>query len=252
MIRRFALLLLALALAACASTAEREASESRRREMVATNVQLARNYLQRGQLEFAKEKLDKALAVDEDDVQANSLMALLQWRLKEYDAADRYFRRSLQTKDPEAENNYGVFLCERGHIDEAETWFKRASANPLYQTPAMANQNAGLCLMKRGAYQAAETYFREALKLDPKLAPSLQQMASLAYESGRTLAARGFMQRYFEVGEDSPEVLLLAVRIERALGNKDAEASYALRLRGKFPTSPEAEQLQRAKAGRRG
>jgi hypothetical protein len=32
---------------------------------------------------------------------------------------------------------------------------------------------------------------------------------------------------------------LLAVRIERALGNKSAEASYALRLRNKFP-SPEA------------
>jgi type IV pilus assembly protein PilF len=38
--------------------------------------------------------------------------------------------------------------------------------------------------------------------------------------------------------------LLLAVKIERILQNKNAEASYALRLRGKFPTSPEVAQLR--------
>jgi len=38
--------------------------------------------------------------------------------------------------------------------------------------------------------------------------------------------------------------LLLAFRIERALGAKDAQASYALRLRGKFPDSAEAKQLR--------
>jgi type IV pilus assembly protein PilF len=52
------------------------------------------------------------------------------------------------------------------------------------------------------------------------------------------------MQRYFEVATDTPEVLLLAFRIERALGDKNAQATYALRLRGKFPQSAEARQLR--------
>jgi type IV pilus assembly protein PilF len=46
------------------------------------------------------------------------------------------------------------------------------------------------------------------------------------------------------VATDTPEVLLLAFRIERALGAKDAQATYALRLRGKFPQSGEAKQLR--------
>lgn len=251
---RFPVLLLAGLLAAgCASDAERQASEAKRRQMIDTNIQLATGYLQNGQVEYAKERLERALKIDPRDSQANNMMALLQWRLKDYEAADRHFRRALdaEKENAEAQNNYGVFLCERGRIDEAESWFKRAIENPYYRTPAIANQNAGLCLMKRGSRPEAEAYFREALKLDPRLAPSLHQMAVITFDSGRTLAARGFMQRYFEVGEDNPQVLLLAVRIERALKNKDAEASYALRLRGKFPASPEAEQLERTKAGGR-
>jgi type IV pilus assembly protein PilF len=69
-------------------------------------------------------------------------------------------------------------------------------------------------------------------------------MAKISYDTGRTYSARGFIQRYFEVGEDTPQSLLLAVKIEDVLGYKDAEASYAVRLKGKFPESSEAKRLQ--------
>lgn len=240
-------LLIALLAAGCASTAEREAEAARRARLVETHIQLANGYLQRGQIEFAKENLERALERDADHSQANNMMAVLQWRLKEYDAAERHFRRAVRSdpRNAEAQNNYGAFLCDRGRIDEAETWFRRAVANPLYRTPALAYENAGLCLFKAKQYARAEVNFREALKIDPNLADSLFHMARISYDSGRTLAARGFMQRYFQAAQDTPAALLLAVRIERALKNKDEEASYALRLRGKFPTSPEAQELQR-------
>ena len=180
-------------------------------------------------------------------------MALLQWRLREYAAAEAHFRRAvvLEKGNGEAQNNYGVFLCERGRIDEAERWFKRAIADPFYSTPAAANQNAGLCLIKKAERVAAETYFREALRLNPRLAQSLVHMARISFDSGRALAARGFIQRYFQEAEDTPETLWLAVRIEQALGHKNEEASYALRLRAKFPDSPETRQLGKpARAGK--
>ncbi len=253
MASRFALVVVALVLAGCASTAEREAQETRRARLVETNVQLANGYLQRGQLEFANEKLEKALSIDPDDSQANNMMALLQWRLKDYAAAERYFGKAVGNKDNgEAQNNFGAFLCERNRVEEAETWFKRAVAHPLYRTPALAYENAGLCFYKIKAYPKAEGYFREALKIDPRLPASLYHLARLSYDSGRALAARGFMQRYFQAAQDTPEALLLAVYIERALKNKNDEASYAVRLRGKFPTSPEAQQLKTPVAGRKG
>ena len=92
----------------------------------------------------------------------------------------------------------------------------------------------------------AEKYLREALLINPKLSGALFQMAKLSFDTGKNLPARAFIERYFQAAEDTPEALLLAVKIERALQNKNAEASYALRLRSKFPTSVEAGNLSSA------
>jgi type IV pilus assembly protein PilF len=97
--------------------------------------------------------------------------------------------------------------------------------------------------MKKPLPSAAEKYFREALSINPKLPGALYQMAKISLDSGNRLPARGFIERYFQAADDTPEALLLAVKIERALKNKNAEASYALRLRNKFPNSPETEKL---------
>ncbi len=41
----------------------------------------------------------------------------------------------------------------------------------------------------------------------------------------------------------NPEMLWLGVRIERKLGNRDAESSYALELRRKYPEAPQTKSL---------
>lgn len=235
-------------LAACTSSAERQVDLEKKEKLIDTHIQLGAVYLQRNQLDIAKENIDKALKIDPDNSQANNMMALLQLRIKKYDEAERYLRRAVEStpENPEAQNNYGVFLCDRERLSEAEIWFKKAIANPYYKTPAEANLNAGLCLMKKPAPASAEKYFREALTINPKLPGALYQMAKISFDAGRTLAARGFMERYFQAATDTPESLLLAVKTERALGNKNAEASYALRLKSRFPDSAEVGQLPKA------
>ena len=251
MIRVFgAILIIGTLQMGCASNPEREALEARKENVVMLNTQLAAAYLQRGQPDIALYNISKALALAPDDSQANNVMALLQWRFKENDAADKHFKRALKSEpdNSEARNNYGAFLCERGEIDKAVKQFELALADPLYTTPAQANFNAGLCLMKKPAPVAAESYFRAVLKLDPRRREALYQMAKISYDSGETHSARGFIQRFFEISDDTPASLLLAVKIEGKLHAKDAEASYALRLRGKFPDSPEAQELRKLSA----
>jgi type IV pilus assembly protein PilF len=241
---------LIVAVAGCASSTEREADLEKKNKLAETHVLLGSSYLQRGQLNVAKEELDKALKIAPDNSQANNIMAELQSRLKKYDEADRLFRKALDLdeKNSSAHDIYGTFLCDRGKLDAGVRHFDAAAGDALYPYTAEVNLNAGLCLMKKPAPAVAEKYFREALRINPKLPGALYQMARLSVDSGQRLPARGFIERYFQSAEDTPESLLLAVRIERALGNKNAEASYALRLRSKFPTSPEAGQLHAASA----
>ncbi|MDH5633828.1 MAG: type IV pilus biogenesis/stability protein PilW [Gammaproteobacteria bacterium] len=239
------ILVIALVVSACASTAEDEA-EVRTLKLVNTNVQLAVEYMQRGQLEYAKENVERALALDRDNSNANHIAALLWIRLKDMDKAESYFERAvkLDPKNSEAENNFGVFVCGRGRYLDAIKHFDAALLNPLYKTPEAAAENAGLCLMKAHRASRAETYFRKALNYQPRSGKALLGLAKVSYTRGRMLSARGFLQRYFAAAKDTPEALLLAVKVERALGAKDQQASYELRLKGKFPDSREAQEIR--------
>lgn len=235
-----------LILGGCASQAERDEKATRHSKRVEIHTQLGANYLSRNQLDIAQQELEQALALNSDDSQANHIMGLLQIRLKRDDKADDYLQRAVreQPENSDARNSYGVFLCERGRLDEADQQFRAAIKNPLYKTPEQASLNGGICQVQKGNKAAAAEYLRLTLKHNPRQPQALLHMARLSFETNEMLAGRGFMQRYFEVAQDSPEALLLAFRIERALGAKDAQASYALRLRGKFPESAEAKQLR--------
>jgi type IV pilus assembly protein PilF len=247
MMRHSALLVLAgLLIGGCASQAEREAQEAKHSKRVDIHTQLGATYLSRNQLDIAQQELERALELNSDDSQANHIMGLLQIRLKKDDKAEQYFRRAIseQPDNSDARNSYGVFLCERARLDEADEQFRAAIHNPLYKSPEQASLNAGICQLKKPDKNAAAGYFRTALRHNPRQPQALLHMARYSFETGEMLSARGFMQRYFEVATDTPEVLLLAFRIERVLGAKDAQATYALRLRGKFPESAEAKLLR--------
>lgn len=237
----------AIALSACSTKASRE-QDAKNTKLIDIHTQLATGHLIRNQLDFALQEVNKALAIDDADSQANNIMALIQTRLRNDDQAEKYFLKAIATNsgNAEAHNNFAVFLCEHGRVDDALKHFDTALANPLYKTPEKASLNAGLCLKSRPvAGLSATKYFRHALTINPRSAQALYNMAAISFESGQPLAARGFIQRYFEVSKDTAESLWLAVRIERALGAKDAQANYALRLRGKFPTSAEAKQMSK-------
>lgn len=246
--RRWAIWLsvLFLLLGGCASQAERDAEAEKLNKRVSTQTQLGASYLARNQLDIAQQELNIALDLKPNDSQANHLMGLLQIRLKNDAKAEQHFQRAISEapKNSDAHNSYGAFLCERGRLDEADVQFRAALDNPLYKTPEQASLNAGLCRLKKPDANAAAEYFRKTLFFNPRQPQALLHMARYSLEKGETLSARGFMQRYFEVATDTPDALLLGFRIERVLGAKDAQATYALRLRGKFPDSAEAKQLR--------
>lgn len=213
---------------------------------VEVHTQLGAAYLARNQLDVAQQELERALELNSDYSQAHNIMGLLQIRLKNESKAEYHFKRAISEmpENSEARNNYGVFLCEQNRLDEADEQFRKAILSPLYRSPDQANVNAGICRLKKQDKAGAITYFRAALQSNPRNLQALIQMARVSLDGGQALHARGFMQRYFEAANDSPDALWLAYRIEHALRSRDGQANYAMRLRGKFPDSSEARQLK--------
>jgi len=208
---------------------------------------LAGNYLQRGQLDVAIGEIDKALALDNNNKAANYIMALIQIRLRKPEEAEPYFKKAIAEPDPvpSAQNDYANWLCKRERYKEAEDLYRSLLGNVLYKSNGRLLMNVGACFNKQEKYKEAENAMRQSLRINPNSAVALQEMAKIIYKKDKPLETRGWYQRYFQTGAVAgPEILYIAYKTEMTLGDKNASASYALKLRSKYPRSSQAKKLK--------
>ncbi len=196
------------------------------------NARLGAGYLGSGNLKRADQKLRKALSQDSSNAQAHSTFALLNMELGKPDVAREHFERALDLApdSPQIKNNYGTFLCNQGDYDRGIEQFLEAANNRLYDTPAYGYANAGRCARNAGRDADARDYLRKALELDPRLPSALRNAAELALENGRAEQAGEYYERFTRVAKQNADTLWLGVRIQRALGNREAAKEYGVQL----------------------
>jgi type IV pilus assembly protein PilF len=250
---RWIAIALALGLGACVSTLEDSGPKPQGggtvSESARIHTQLAAGYFEIGNLAVALEEMKEALRADPNYGPAYNVAGLVYGQLKEDRLAEQSFQRALSINpgDSEAQNNYGLFLCSRGQVEPAIKQFMGAVRNPFYANPERAYVNAGLCARSRGNLAGAEEFFQTALKLRPAQPQALYQLADISYGRGDFLAARGYLGRLAQTGVVTADVLWLGTRVERKLGDRNAEASYARQLRNRYPNSAEARALNAGK-----
>jgi type IV pilus assembly protein PilF len=239
------LLIMTMSITACSSNnkqSTRSDDAENSNQAAALNIQLAVGYIQRDQFEIAKEKLEKAIEQEPNNVDAHKTLAYLLARLGMIDDARDEYERAIEIKpnDPDLHNSYGTFLCKQGEIDAALVEFKSAYTHPFYETPYLAYANAGACLLKTTDYVQAEAMLRRALRDQEKLPSALVSMAEIGVKTGKFLMARAYAQRYHEVSKPTAESLWLQVQAEKALGARNEYLKYAKQLIRDFPDSDEA------------
>lgn len=222
-----------------------EVSDPRNRARIHTD--LASLYYRRGSMAVALEELRTATAADPSFAPAYSMFGLVYMELRETKLAQENFQRGLQLSpnDPDINHNYGWFLCQNGHEPESIQYFLRAIANPLYPTPWRSYTAAGVCSMRKGKLKDAEEFFQRALKMQPNDPMALLQMGEIRYREGNMIDARSYVSRFNALVEPTAESLWLALRVERKLGERLAEAKLASQLRHRYPGSRESQALQR-------
>lgn len=249
---RFLLLCLILPLAACVTSQTSPEFPGSKVSMTRAsddNVALAMQYLKIGDRNTAMQKVQKAIDENPDNANAYTAEALIYTADGETGKADDAYKKAMRKApgDPEILNNYGRFLCLGGKSKESLDYFVKAANNPRYATPDGAYSNAGLCALQIPDQVLAEQYFRQALQLNPRQPEPMYQLALMAYNQKKYLTARAFIQRFNALLPNSrPDVLLLGVNNERALGNQQGAADYAKQLLRFYPTSAQAQQLDQA------
>lgn len=257
MVIRCALVALLLGLGACATSSDGPRSfepsttgtETQEKERARIHTQLASGYYEIGNLGVALEEVKEALRADANYGPAYGIAGLVYAQLKEDRLAEQNFQRALSINpvDSDTLNNYGLFLCDRGRTDQGIKHYLAAVRNPFYATPERAYVNAGVCSRRSGNMAGAEEYFQTALKLRPTQQQALYQLADMAHARGDLGTARDYLGRLARAGVSTAEVLWLGTRVERKLGDRNAEASYARQLRNRYPNSAEARALNAGK-----
>jgi len=221
---------------------DRSNEEPAARKRARAHTELAASYFEMRNMPVALEEVEIALKSDPQYGPAHTVAALVYADLRKDDLANQHFQRalSIDSRDPDANHNYGRFLCDRQREAEALKYFQAALSNPLYQTPERSYVNAGVCTRRRGDVAGAEDYFLRALKVNPFEAQALYQLMDISYQRGAYAQAKEYLTRMEKITSPSAEVLWLALRIERRLGDRNSEAAYGQQLRRRYPDSREA------------
>lgn len=245
----------AMMLAGCAGSASRsvetpvaaqvEGDAARQRAKVHTDLGMA--YLASGQLNVALEEARVALVADPSYPLAYNLLGLAYMQMRENSGAENHFEQALRLapNDPEIGNNMGWFLCQTGREARAFEFFEAAATNPLYETPVRPLLNAALCAGRLKDFRKAEAYLGRALRHDPNDIDGLFLLADTLFQQQRYAEARVRLAEVHRRAEPTSASAWLALRIERKVGDREAEGRWINQLRRNFPNSAEYRKLSK-------
>lgn len=212
-------------------------------ERARAHTELAASYLQIGRYAVALQEVDEALKADSKYVPAHHIHGLIYMQLGEDAKAEKAFKRALRLSpdDSEANNSYGLFLCDRKREKEALPYFMTAVKNPLYATPQDSFVNAGICARRAGDDVAAQQYFERALAVRPNEPRALANLVQMHFDHKQFYLAKEKLDTFMQQAKNpDPGILWLGARIENVLGDRAAVMSYGTQLTDKYPASREA------------
>lgn len=220
-------------------------SESSNNEIAMTRISLGLGYLKMGKNSQAKLNLEKAKRFAPNLVQVYIAFAHYYETVGEDERTIESYEKALSIKPDDADtlNNYGVYLCRKERLVEAEKQFLKAIAVPSYLLVSESYENLALCQLRAPNFEKAELYLKKAIDHSPSRASALYQMMRLQYAKSDYKTAKAYGSRYEKsTRRFNPEALALSIKIYQKLGNDKVARNYGTMLMKMHPNSWHARQ----------
>lgn len=247
---------LALIISGCASSSPSaapgsdlltESDETLARKRARIRLELAVGYYNNGQTTIALDELKQSIAADPTLLEAHNLRGLIYMRLNDASLAEESFRKALQI-NPQAssvQHNLGWLLCQQGRMAESSRQFLAAISEPSYVDKAKSWMAMGVCQAKAGQRTEAEASLQRAYELDAGSPVTGYNLALVLFQRGEYVRAQFYIRRINNGDLANAESLWLGIKVERALGNRDAVAQLGAQLSKRFPQSKEVGLFER-------
>jgi len=170
--------------------------------MIRTN--LARAWLQKGDLEKARSFAQQALAEDPHNKQAELILGGVALKRGDLDAAEGHFRRAVAI-DPtyvQARSKLGEVLQRQGKDDAALAEFRQVVEIAPLST--IEHNSIGNIYRQRGQLDRAMEAYREALRADPRHIGAYNNLGLCLQEQGKLAEARDLYEKALAMRPDNP------------------------------------------------
>jgi len=213
---------------------------------VQAHLDLARGYMESGQMDRARGPLDRALKIDPRSAESHVLYALIYTSEGEDSLAEQHFELALSydRANSQALNNYGSYLYAKGRYEEAAEKLRLLVNDTGYRARAQAFENLGMAELALGNTEAARVAFNRSLQLSFEQPRASLELAEIAFAEGDVSAARQYYDGFRTQARQTPRTLCLGMKLAQAQVDTDQLASYALALQNLFPNSPEARECE--------
>lgn len=134
-------------------------------------------FLQKGQVDQAMEKFQKALEINPNYAEARSSLGLALFQKGHLDEAITNYQKALEMapKSFVTYTDLGTALFQKGKLDDAIVQYKKALViKPNYEE---ARSNLGAVLIQEGQLDEAIRQFQETLRLKPDFGPAQYNLA---------------------------------------------------------------------------
>lgn len=210
-----------------------------------TRLELGMAYLSQGNMDGAKQNLQKAVDSAPDDYRTQLGMALYEQKIGDNGSAQNRYQQALKlaAQNGTVLNNYGAFLCSLGQYVPAQQQFSAAANVPDYGQVADSLENAGYCFLKANQNEEARVLLSRALKIDPDKGAPLLAEATRQFGEGKRAQAQLLLDIYQHVLPASAESLILQIRFAASASNPVSVQRYGKQLARSFPHSQQYQQF---------
>lgn len=209
-------------------------------------ITLANGYMRDGKRELALRAIKKGLEIDDDSAELRNVLAYYYLSDGEKALAEKEYKEALSADSDYTPTyvNYGVFLYRDNRIDEACSYFAKATEDVMYGKRDAAFLNYGTCLKKQGKMKEAEEAFRRSYINNARNPQVILEMAELKLETGELDQSNQLYEKFLMSSKQTAQSLWLGIRLAQKRGQPDQVSSYALLLKNHFATSPQYSEYQ--------
>lgn len=216
--RVMTMVIMVACLTACQTT-QPSSEEEKKISAAKINDQLGIAYLERHDIQRAKQKFLLALDQAPNIPEPWYSMGYFLESSGDREQAKKYYTKAVELAPERGDvlNNYGTFLCRSGDYQGAVNHFLKATRDPKYLEVAAAYENAGLCSLKIPHDSDAMKYFEKALREDPNRTSALLELAELNYRLGNYAQARKQLDQYLKQASPTMRTYVLEQKIDSKL-----------------------------------